>query len=267
MQVFARALAAAGAVLAAAVLIAALRPDEAARPQVVRIAAASDLRFALEEAGERLSARTPPLRLQAAYGSSGNLHAQLRQRAPFDLYLSADIAYPVDLVSRGLADEADLFTYALGRLVVWVPRASPLPIEREGLRGLTTAKRVAIANPAHAPYGRAAETALRRADLWERLRPVLVYGENIAQAGQFVQSGAADAGIIAKSLAVAAAMRDKGRWWEIPPGEYPALTQGGLILQWAQSRDAAIAVREYLVGAEGRELLARNGFGLPSGSR
>ncbi len=262
----ARAAATAAVVLVAAALIVALRPGAAIPPAVVRVAAASDLRFALEEIGERLSARTPPLRLQAAYGSSGNLHAQLLQRAPFDLYLSADIAYPADLVNRGLANKDDLFTYALGRLVVWVPRASPLPIERDGLRALAAANRIAIANPAHAPYGRAAEAALRRADLWERLRPAMVYGENIAQAGQFVQSGSADAGIIAKSLAVASAMRDEGRWWEIPADDYPVLTQGGLILEWAQSRGGAAAVRGYLLGNEGRELLARNGFGLPSGS-
>jgi molybdate transport system substrate-binding protein len=264
--VLARALATAAAVLAAAALILALRPGAATPTQVVRVAAASDLRFALEEAAGHLGARTPPLRLQAVYGSSGNLHAQLRQRAPFDLYLSADIAYPEDLVTRGLADKADLFTYAFGRVVVWVPRASPLPIERDGLHALLAGDRVAIANPAHAPYGRAAEAALRRANLWERLRPAMVYGENIAQAAQFVQSGSADAGIIAKSLAVASAMRDQGRWWEIPPDAYPPLTQGGLILQWAQSRPAALAVRDYLLGQEGRELLARNGFGLPPGT-
>jgi molybdate transport system substrate-binding protein len=267
MLMIARPLAAAAAICGIVALILVLRPDEAASPPAVRVAAASDLRFALEEAGERLAARTPPLRLQATYGSSGNLHAQLRQRAPFDLYLSADIAYPEDLVSRGVGDHAALFTYALGRLVVWVPRASPLPIEREGLRALEGADRVAIANPAHAPYGRAAEAALRRADLWERLRPFMVYGENIAQAGQFVQSGSADAGIIAKSLAVASAMRDEGRWWEVPADQYPALIQGGLVLPWARSPAAAVALRDYLLAEEGRELLARNGFGLPPRSR
>ncbi|HEY6360890.1 MAG TPA: molybdate ABC transporter substrate-binding protein [Vicinamibacterales bacterium] len=258
----ARTLAAVAAMAAAAVLIPAVQRPLTG-PQSVRIAAAADLRFALEEARARLSARTPPLTVHATYGSSGNLHAQLRQRAPFDLFLSADVAYPEDLVRGGVANEGDLFTYALGRLVVWVPGDSGLPIERDGLRALGAAQRIAIANPAHAPYGRAAESALRGADLWDDLRARLVLGENVAQAAQFVDSGAADAGIIAKSLAVAGAMRDKGRAWEVPHDQYPALLQGGLILRWAQSRPAAIRFRDYLLGGDGRELLTRNGFGLP----
>src|SRR5687767_14366564 len=186
-----------------------------AAQQMVRVAAAADLRFALEEVAQRLAKGRSAIRLEATYGSSGNLHAQLQQRAPYDLFLSADVAYPADLVKRGAGRDADLFTYALGRLTVWVPTGSALSIEREGLHALVSARRLAIANPAHAPYGRAAESALRRAGLWDRLQPRLVLGENIAQAAQFVDSGAADAGIIAKSLAVAPAMRSRGRAWDL----------------------------------------------------
>ena len=232
-------------------------------PPVVRVAAASDLRFALDEVAAQLARRRPAIAVVPTYGSSGNLHAQLRQRAPFDVFLSADVAYPVDLIKSGRGAQEDLFTYALGRVVVWVPNGSALPIDR-GLHALADARRLAIANPAHAPYGRAAEAALRRAGLWERLQPRLVLGENIAQTAQFVESGGADAGIIAKSLAVAEAMRGRGRWWEVPADAYPELRQGGLILAGAQSRPAARALRDFLLGEEGRALLARNGFGLPA---
>jgi molybdate transport system substrate-binding protein len=229
-------------------------------PPLVRVAAASDLRFALQEVAARLAARERPLRVEAVYGSSGNLHAQLRQRAPYDLFLSADIAYPADLVAHGVGAKEDLFTYAQGRLVLWVASGSPLPIERDRLAALRTARRVAMANPAHAPYGRAAEAALRGAGVWDAVRSRLLLAENIAQAAQFVQSGAADAGLIARSLAVAAPMRGAGRFVEVPADAHPPLMQGGLVPAHAANRAGALAVRDYLVGAAGRELLARNGF-------
>lgn len=233
--------------------------------QTVRVAAASDLKFALDQVIAQLARRVPSIRIEPTYGSSGNFHAQLQQRAPFDLYLSADVDYPRDLVAKGLGAERDLFTYAVGRLVVWIPNASTLPIERDGIRALIAARRIAIANPRHAPYGRAAEAAMRKAEIWERVQSRLVLGENIAQAAQFVQSGGADAGVIAKSLAVAPVMRDAGRYWDVPAQEHPPLVQGGLVLPWATYRDAALRVRDYLLGDEGRQILASSGFDLPSG--
>jgi molybdate transport system substrate-binding protein len=254
------------AVLATVLAAAPLLPaQEGARGDdgVVRVAAAADLRFALDEAAAQLAARRPRSILRITYGSSGTLHAQIQQRAPYDVYLSADVAYPADLVAKGIGAAPDLFTYAQGRLVLWVPNGSPLPIDRDGLRSLDGAARVAIANPAHAPYGRAAQAALERAGIWNRLQRRLVLGDNIAQTAQFVESGAADAGLIAKSLAAAAGMRDQGRWWEIPGDAYPPLVQGGLILRTAGSRDAALALRDYLLSQDGQQLLARHGFGLP----
>jgi molybdate transport system substrate-binding protein len=239
------------------------RPADTA-PLTVRVAAAADLKFALDEVAARLARRQPSIRVETTYGSSGSMHAQLRQRAPYDAYLAADVEYPRDLVSRGIGSDRDLFTYAIGRIVVWVPHSSPLAIEREGLGALAGAARIAIANPRHAPYGKAAEAALRHAGIWNAVRGRMVLGENVAQAAQFVQSGAADAGIVAKSLAVAPAMRGAGRFREIPEDAYPRLTQGGLILPWAVSREAAVRFRDYLLSDEGRQLLASYGFGLPA---
>ena len=230
----------------------------------VRVAAAADLKFALDEVAARLAGRQPSIRVETTYGSSGSMHAQLRQRAPYDVYLSADVEYPRELVSRGIGSDRDLFTYAIGRIVVWVPRGSTLAIEREGLGALTGAARIAIANPRHAPYGKAAEAALHKAGIWNCVSRRMVLGENAAQAAQFVQSGAADAGIVAKSLAIAPAMRGAGRFWEIPEDAHPRLRQGGLILPWAVSRDAAVRFRDYLLSDEGRQLLASYGFGLPA---
>lgn len=240
------------------------RPPASGTALTVRVAAAADLKFALDEVAARLAARQPSIRLETTYGSSGSMHAQLRQRAPFDVFLSADVAYPRDLVSRGIGSDRDLFTYAVGRLVIWVPRSSTLAIEREGLGALAGAARIAIANPRHAPYGKAAEAALRHAGIWSRVSRRMVLGENVAQAAQFVQSGAADAGIVAKSLAVAPAMRAAGRFWEIPEEAHPRLTQGGVILPWAVSRAAAARVRDFLLSDEGRTLLESHGFDLPA---
>jgi molybdate transport system substrate-binding protein len=264
-----------GVVAAAAAFVAAYlagEPVGAATPtagaqavavQTVRVAAAADLKFVLDEVATRLARQQPPLRLEATYGSSGSMHAQLRQRAPFDIYLSADVEYPRDLVSRGIGSDRDLFVYATGRIVVWVPTRSTLAIERLGLRALERASRVAIANPRHAPYGKAAEAALRQAGLWEEVGRRVVLGENVAQAAQFVQSGAADAGIIAKSLALAPTMRGAGRFWDVPESAYEPLTQAGLILPWAVAREAAARVRDYLMSEAGRELLSANGFSVP----
>jgi molybdate transport system substrate-binding protein len=250
------------ALLLAAVAIPWSAPAQPA-PARVRVAAAADLKFALDELVAKFSARHPQIRVEPTYGSSGNMHAQLQQRAPFDLFLSADIAYPRDLVSRGLGTQRDLFAYARGRLAVWVPRVSPLQVERDGLRALSAAKRIAIANPRHAPYGRAAEAALRGAGLWATVRNRLILGENVAQAAQFVESGGADAAIIAKSVAVASPMRAAGRSWDIPATMHPPIDQGGLILPWASSRQAANEFRQYLASAEGRSILAAFGFEPP----
>jgi molybdate transport system substrate-binding protein len=239
--------------------------EPAAGKHEVRVAAAADLKFALEEVVRAFREQHPDIDPKVTYGASGSFFAQLSNRAPFDLYLSADVEYPRKLVEQGLADKESAFLYAVGHLVVWVPRASPVDVEQRGVQALRdpAVRKVAIANPRTAPYGRGAEAALKSLGVYEDVKGKLVLSENIAQAAQFVQSGSADAGVIALSLALAPPMRDQGRYWEVPLDAYPRLEQGGVILSWAQDRQAAADLRTFLLGGDGRAILKRYGFVLP----
>jgi molybdate transport system substrate-binding protein len=230
----------------------------------VRVAAAADLNVALGEIIERFG-EAHDVDVTVSYGSSGTFYSQLLNQAPFDLFLSADLQYPNELVARGLTMPQTAFTYAVGRLVLWAPATSPLDIERDGFQALTPASiaHVAIANPEHAPYGRAAVAAMQSAGVYDRLRPKLVFGENVAQAMQFAQSGAADAAVVARSLALAPKVKRAGRLFQIPPATYPQMDQGGVILRWAADPDAARALRGFMLSADGRAILERSGFSLP----
>ena len=238
--------------------------DSPARRGRVRVAAAADMNVALGELITRFGA-SHDVDVSVSYGSSGTFYAQLLNQAPFDMFLSADVAYPNQLAARGLTVPQSEFTYAVGRLVLWVPSSSPLDVTHDGLQALTDAliAHIAIANPEHAPYGRAAVAAMQAAGVYDRARPRLVLGENVAQAMQFVQSGAADAGIVALSLVLAPNLKDKGRRFEIPASTYPRLEQGGTILKWAADVDAARALRGFLLSADGRALFTQYGFLLP----
>jgi molybdate transport system substrate-binding protein len=229
--------------------------------RVLSVAAASDLRFAMDELLVVFRKARPDTTVAVTYGSSGTFFAQIVNGAPFDVFLSADVTYPRQLADRGLALAGSEFTYALGRIVVWAPASSTLDIQVLGLRALTdpSVARVAIANPAHAPYGRAALAAIRSAGIYDAVAPKLVLGENIAQAFQFVQSGSADVGVVALSLAMAPPAAG-GHYVKVPLEAHPPLTQGGLILKSTQHLEEAQAFRSLLTGAEGRAVLAR--FGL-----
>jgi molybdate transport system substrate-binding protein len=230
---------------------------------VLRIAAAADLRFALEEVLVAYREAHPEVGVRVSYGSSGTLLSQLENEAPFDVYLSADVAYAERLAAEGLVAPDGVFTYAVGRIVVWAPDASPIDVERLGLRALLhpSVRKVAIANPEHAPYGRAAVAAMRSAGVYERVEDRLVLGENAAQAAQFVQTGAADIGVVPLSLALAPGAG--GRRFEIPASAHPPIVQGGAILRWASDLETARAFVDVLLGPAGREALRRYGFEEP----
>lgn len=231
----------------------------------VRVAAAADLQVALDEVKTELATSRPDLKLAITYGSSGTFFQQLSNGAPFDLFLSADLEYPRDLAKAGMADPGDVFGYAVGRLVVWAPTDS-LVDPTQGLAALTAAaaRRVSIANPEHAPYGKAAVAAMRTAGVYDAVKGKLVLGENVAQAAEFVQSGNAQVGVIALSLAVSREMKDKGRYAEVPLDSYPRMDQGGVVLSAAKDPEAARAVKDFLLSAQGRATLKRYGFFLPS---
>jgi molybdate transport system substrate-binding protein len=240
--------------LACAALLVLASCGKQAHPTLT-VAAAADLNFALEELARTFRSAHPGMVLRIAYGSSGNFLAQIRNGAPYDLFLSADVDYP----RRLAASPEAVFPYALGRIVVWVPSASPL--DPAAALHSPTLRHLAIANPEHAPYGRAAEAALRSMNLYGTLRPKLVLGENIAQTFQLVESGAADAGIVALSLALAPKARGAGRYWEIPLDLYPKLEQGGLILH---DSAAARDFRDLLLSPSGRAILKQYGFDQPA---
>ncbi len=236
----------------------------AAGAEKLTVAAAADLRFALDELAAQFRVAHPAVDLAITYGSSGNFFAQIQNGAPFDVFLSADADYPRRLIAAGLANRDSLFLYGVGRIVVWVPAGSPLDPAALGIRVLEAAsvRHIAIANPQHAPYGRAAVAALRSLGMYDRVSPKLVMGENIAQAFEFVESGAAETGVVALSLALAPALRGHGRYWEVPQEAYPKIEQGGVILARAPAGPAA-QFRAFLLSPEARRILKQYGFAEP----
>jgi molybdate transport system substrate-binding protein len=241
--------------LAFSLLCAACSPHTAPK---INIAAAADLNFALPEITRQFRATHPAVDVAINYGSSGNFYAQIGNRAPFDMFLSADVEYPRKLAAAGFGAGGAVFSYGVGRLAVWVPAASPLD-PATALHD-PAVKHLAIANPRHAPYGRAAEAALHTLGLYETVEAKLVLGENIAQTLQFVESGAADAGIVALSLAMAPPVRARGRFWEIPQDAYPPIQQGGIILK---DSPPARDFRDFLLSAAGHRILKQYGFFVP----
>jgi molybdate transport system substrate-binding protein len=226
----------------------------------IRVAAASDLQMVMPElihAYEKQSG----MRVEAVFGSSGNFYAQIQNGAPFDLLFSADSEYPRKLAEAGFAEPGAIKTYGFGRIVLWMPASAGCDLERDGWKCLQRAsvKNIAIANPEHAPYGRAAVAALKKAGIYERLKTKLVFGENISQAAQFVQSGNAQAGILAYSLTIADDM-SHGKRWEIPTDLYPPIEQSAVVLKSARAKSAAEDFVEFATRGPGRALLAKYGF-------
>ena len=235
-----------------------------ATAQDLRVAAASDLQAVFPAIAERFERETGQ-HVSLTFGSSGNFFSQIQNGAPFDVFFSADIAYPRQLDAAGLAEPNTLYQYAVGRIVLWSRKDSGIDLRR-GLQVLTDARirRVAIANPEHAPYGRAAVSALQHEKIYEPVRQKFVLGENISQAAQFAQSGNAEAGIIALSLALTPALQSAGTYYEIPAAFHPPIAQAAVIVKASAKKDAARRFLTFLARSDMADLLQRSGFALPT---
>lgn len=262
-------------VLALAVFVAAWFPSsrvkgEADPPQAAKrpcgeitVAAAADLTYAMNEIAGNFEKETG-CSVKLSYGSSGNFLTQTENGAPFDVFFSADIAYPKKLETEGLAAPGSTYLYAVGKIVLWTRKDSKLDLAT-GLNALRdpSVKKIAIANPAHAPYGRAAEEALRKAGVYDAVKDRLVLGENISQAAAFVQSGNAEAGIIALSLAASPPMKDDGRYEEIPQDLYAPIDQGTVVLRAAPNPRGARMFLDFIKIPASAKIFERFGFTLP----
>ncbi|OIP19546.1 MAG: molybdate ABC transporter substrate-binding protein [Betaproteobacteria bacterium CG2_30_59_46] len=226
------------------------------------IAAAADLKYALEEMGGAFRAEHPNDKMDIIFGSSGKFHTQIQNGAPFDLFFSADIAYPRELRDKGLAATPPKL-YAIGRIVLWSlkPELAKLPLK--SLPTSPAIRKFAIANPDHAPYGRRAQEALQHEGVWDAMKPKLVLGENIAHTSQYVDSGAAEAGIVALSLVKGPALTGKGAWTLIPSEWHAPLEQAYVITARARDNPLAAAFANYMETPAARAVMRRYGFVLP----
>jgi len=229
----------------------------------IRVAAASDLQVVMPEIAAAFESKTGT-HVELIFGSSGNFFAQIQNGAPFDAFFSADSEFPDKLVRTGLAEPRSAVVYAIGSLVLWMPPSAKCDPQVKKWNCLLepNVSRVAIANPAHAPYGRAAVQALESAHLYDQVHAKLVLGENISQAAQFVHSGNAQAGILAYSHVHSPAMRG-GRQWEIPKDSYPPIEQTVVVLKAAKEKSAAEDFIEFVSEGPGRALLQQYGFQPP----
>lgn len=231
----------------------------------VRVAAASDLKSCLDALTDDFQKDFPNVDLLPVFGASGTLLTQLTSGLETDLFLAADIDLARDLAAAGLAAEEDVFEMGQGRLVLWVRNESPLDVAGKGAEVLRdpAVRRVAIANPAYAPYGRAAKAALDSLGFLADVEPKLAVGASAAQAAQYVESGAAELGILPLALALGTKLSETGRSWMVPSDAHPPIRHGGAILSRAIDREATVAFRDFLLSPRGRAILERYGFEFP----
>jgi molybdate transport system substrate-binding protein len=227
----------------------------------ITIAAAADLKFALDEIVVLFGKARPADKVETIYGSSGKFQAQIRQGAPFDLYFSADIAYPRKLKEEGFA-ASEVQAYAVGRIVLWSSSRDAGKMTLADLAD-SSIRKIAIANPKHAPYGKRAEEALKAAGVWEKVEAKLVYGENVAQAAQFVQTGNAQAGIVALSLVLSPELAKQGSYALISDTLHRSLEQGFIVTKRAAGNPLAQDFARFMVSGEARAVMTRYGFVLP----
>jgi molybdate transport system substrate-binding protein len=249
--------------VACAIVMACLSPL-AANAESLTVAAAADLRFAFRDVAARFQQQgTDQLRI--SYGSSGNFFSQIKNGAPYDLFFSADVQYPQKLATAGLIEPGTIHEYAAGKIVIWVPAASKLDLSR-GLDVLVDpgVHKIAIANPEHAPYGRAAVAALQHDAIYDKVKGKVVMGEDVSQTAQFVQSGNADAGILALSLALAPPMRERGRFVIIPPNSHPPIIQAACVIRATRHLEMAKRFLEFMKRPATVATMEKYGFVLPT---
>jgi molybdate transport system substrate-binding protein len=232
-----------------------------AHAEKITVAAAADLKFAMDEIVTGFNQSHPGNTVEVIYGSSGKFQTQIQQGAPYDLFFSADINYPREMAKKGLA-ASDVTQYAVGRIVLW---SNSMDATKMTLATLNDPKisKIAIANPKHAPYGKRAEEALRASGLWDKLQSKLVFGENIAQTAQYVQTGNAQVGIIALSLAVSSELSKKGGYYLIPDTLHQPLEQGYVVTKHGADKPLAKQFAKYMTSKDARKIMTKYGFVLP----
>src|SRR5580704_4606955 len=234
--------------------------------QEITVAAAADLQFAMEDVAARFQKQTGKS-VKVVYGSSGNFFQQIQNGAPFDVFFSANLEYAKKLEAAGSTEPGSYYEYAKGKIVMWVPNDSKLEL-KSGIRALLdpSVKKIAVANPQHAPYGQAAVAAMQKENVYGKVKDKFVLGENISQTAAFVLSGSADVAIVALSLALSPNMKDKGRYAEIPSDDYPPIEQACVILGSSKNKDTARQFVAFVKTAAVTEVLRSYGFDVPSGS-
>ena len=231
------------------------------------VAAAANLVYVLDKLNAAFMAAEPRVTLTVITGASGSLVAQIQNGAPFDVFLSADLDHPRALVERGHAERTSFTTFAIGRLVLWTTRPQlnlqsvPATLRERGVR------RIAVANPDTAPYGRAAEEALKHLGVWEEVQGKLVFGENITQTAQFVETGNAEVGLVALSLVLSPVLQDRGRWIPVPEESYTPLEQAAVLTRRGATNSSAVRYLEFLHSAPAQKILQHFGYRIPAEER
>jgi len=235
--------------------------------QGIRVAAAADLQFAMQDVAGGFQKETGKS-VELVFGSSGNFFQQLQNGAPFDMFFSANLDYPKKLEAAGLTEPGSYYQYARGRIVIWAPKDSKLDLS-SGLQVLLNSSitKIAVANPQHAPYGQAAVAAMQKEGVYDKVKDKFVLGENISQTASFVISGSADVGIVALSLALSPNMKDQGRYAEIPATEYPPIEQACVILGSSKNKETARQFLSFIKTAAVADTLKRYGFDVLSTSK
>jgi molybdate transport system substrate-binding protein len=228
--------------------------------QEITVGAAADLRFVMQDIAGRFQKETG-ISVKFVYGSSGNLFQQVQNGAPFDMFFSANLDYPRKLDSAGLTEPGTFYQYAIGQIVIWVPNDSKLDVN-SGLQSLLNPaiKKIAIANPQHAPYGQAAVAAMKKENVYDKVADKFVLGENISETASFVVSRSADVGIVALSLALSPNMKNRGRYTGVPQVDYPPLQQACVILKSSQHKDAARSFLNFIKIPAVTDLFRTHGF-------